>query len=117
MTRRPLSVTVIGWLFIAAGVTGLAYHAGDFRTMRPAEYALVCFVRLLAVIGGVFVLRGRDWARWLVAAWMAYHVALSVLHTPVELVMHAVLLVVVAGCLFHPKATVYFRAARAREGT
>ena len=53
MTRRPLSVTIVGWLFIAAGVTGLAYHAGDFRTMRPAEYALVCFVRSLAVVGGV----------------------------------------------------------------
>jgi hypothetical protein len=117
MTRRPTSVTVIGCLYIATGVTGLAYHAGDFRTMRPGEYALVCFVRLLAVVGGAFVLRGRDWARWLLVAWMAYHVALSALHTPVELVMHAVLLVVIAYFLFRPKASAYFRHARAGAGT
>ena len=49
MNKRPLSVTVIGWLFIAAGVVGLAYHAGDFKTLRPLQYALACFVRLLAV--------------------------------------------------------------------
>ena len=29
MSRRPLSVTLVGWLFIAAGARGLANHAGD----------------------------------------------------------------------------------------
>lgn len=112
--QRPISVTIIGCVFIAAGVMGLVYHAGDVRTSRPAEYALVCFVRLLAVIGGVFLLRGHNWARWLVIAWMAFHVALSVMHTPVELIMHAVLLVAIAWFLFRPRAAAYFRPALAR---
>ena len=116
MNKRPVSVTIIGCIFIVAGVVGLTYHAGDFRTVRPAEYALVCFVRLLAIIGGAFLLRTRDWARWLLVAWMAWHVALSVLHTPVELVMHAVLLVVAAWFLFQPKTSMYFRRAREQEG-
>ena len=63
MHRRPLSVTLVGWLFMVAGVVGLAYHAGNVRTLRPAEFALVCFVRLLAVVGAVFLLRGHGWAR------------------------------------------------------
>src|SRR3989442_16009799 len=109
MNKRPLSVTLIGWLFIAAGGIGLAYHAAEFRTRRPLEFAVVCFVRLLAVVGGAFLLRGRNWARWLLLAWMAYHVLLSVLHTPVELVMHGVLLAVIAYFLFRPKASAYFR--------
>jgi hypothetical protein len=109
MIKRPISVTLIGVVFIVAGATGLAYHATDFRTMRPAEYALVCFVRLLAVVGGAFLLRGKNWARWLVIAWMAFHVALSVLHTPVEVAMHAVLLLIIAWFLFRPKASAYFR--------
>jgi hypothetical protein len=112
-TRRPVPVTVIGCVFIVAGVVGLAYHAGDVRTLRPAEYALVCFVRLLAIVGGVFLLRGQNWARWLVLAWMAFHVALSVMHTPAELIMHAILLAVIAFFLFRPKASAYFRPARA----
>ena len=102
---------MIGWLFIAAGLVGLAYHAGEFRTVRPDEYAVVCFVRLLAVVGGAFLLRGRNWARWLVVAWMAFHVALSVLHTPAELIMHAVLLVLIAWLIFRPKASAWFRPA------
>jgi hypothetical protein len=106
--KRPASVTAVGALFVAAGVVGLAYHAGDFKTLRPLEYGLVCFVRLLAVLGGVFVLRGRNWARWLVIAWMAFHVALSVLHTPAELATHAVLLALIAWLLFRPKARAYF---------
>ena len=112
MKRRPLSVTIIACLFIAAGVVGLAYHAGDFRTRPPLEYAFVCFVRLLAIIGGVFILRGRNWARWLLLAWIAYHVVLSAFHELSGLVVHAVLLVVVAYFLFRPRASAYFRRAR-----
>jgi uncharacterized membrane protein len=104
-------VTIIGCIFIAVGVVGLVYHAGEIRTARPAEYIPICFVRLLAVVGGVFLLRGHNWARWLLVAWMAFHVALSVMHTPVELIMHAVLLVVIAFFLFRPKVSAYFRPA------
>ena len=61
---------MIGLVFIAAGVVGLVYHAGNVRTLRPSEYALVCFVRLLAVVGGLFLLGGRNWARWLLLGWI-----------------------------------------------
>ena len=111
MKSRPLSVTVIGWLSIAAGVVGLAYHAGEFRARPPLEYAIVCFVRLLAILCGVFVLRGRNWARWLLLAWLAYHVALSAFHRLSQLVIHGLLLAAVAYLLFRPRASAYFRGA------
>ena len=109
MRRRPVSVTVVGWLFIAAGVIGLAYHAGDF-TQRPfrSDVVWVALVRLLAVIGGVFLLRGHNWARWLLLAWLAFHVALSALHTPFELVFHALLFLAIAYLLFRAPASAYF---------
>jgi hypothetical protein len=111
MNKRPLSVTVVGWLFIVTGVVGLVYHAGEIKTLRPLEYALVCLVRLLAIFGGAFLLRGRNRARWLVVAWLAFHVALSVLHTPAELAMHAALLVLIAWLLFRPKSSAWFKPA------
>ncbi|HZN63783.1 MAG TPA: hypothetical protein VFB66_00655 [Tepidisphaeraceae bacterium] len=113
MRRRPVSVTVVGWLFIAAGVVGLAYHVGDFRTPRPFRDGVVwvALVRLLAVAGGVFLLRGHNWARWLLLAWLAYHVVLSALHTPFELVFHGVLLLAIAYLLFRPGASAYFAAS------
>jgi hypothetical protein len=113
MTKRPLSVTLISCLFIAAGVVGLAYHAGEFKSRPPLEYALVCFVRLLAILCGIFMLRGRNWARWLLLAWIAYHVVLSAFHSLSELAVHGLLFVVVAWFLFRPKVSAYFRGARA----
>jgi hypothetical protein len=115
MRKRPLSVTVIGCLFVAAGVVGLAYHASEFRERPPFEYVLVCFVRLLAIISGVFMLRGSNWARWLLLAWIAYHVILSAFHTLSEFVTHGVLFAVVAYFLLRPRVRAYFRATRAES--
>jgi hypothetical protein len=115
MNKRPLLITVIGCIFIAAGVIGFAYHVTEFRIQRPFEYEIVwvCLLRLLAILGGVFVLRGKNWARWLLLAWLAYHVILSAFHPLSELVVHSLLFAVVAYVLFRPPASAYFRGARA----
>ena len=115
MNRRPISVTVIGCIFIAAGVIGFAYHVSEFKPQRPFQYDLVwvSLLRLLAIVGGVFVLRGKNWARWLLILWMAYHVVLSAFHSPVELAMHGLLLAVIAYVLFRARASDYFRSAGA----
>ena len=117
MKKRPLSVTIIAWIFVAVGVVGLAYHATEFKIARPFENdaVWVCFVRLLAIVGGVFMLRGQNWARWLAVSWMAWHVILSFFHPLSELIVHALLLAVIACFLFRPRASAYFRAARTRS--
>ena len=114
MKKRPLSVTIIAWLYIAMGVVGLAYHATEFKLARPFENDAVwiCLVRLLAIIAGAFLLRGRNWARWLSIAWMAWHVGLSAFHPLPELIMHSVLLGVFALFLLRPPASAWFRAAK-----
>jgi hypothetical protein len=115
MNKRPLLVTVIGCIFVAAGVIGFAYHLTEFKTQRPFEYSIlwICLLRLLAILGGVFVLRGNNWARWLLLVWIAYHVILSAFHPLSELVAHGLLLAVIAYVLFRPQASAYFRSARA----
>ena len=113
MNKRPLSVTVIGCIFIAAGVVGFAYHVPEFKSLRPFPNEIVwgLFVRLLAVLGGVFVLRRHNWARWLLLAWIGFHVVLSAFHSWSELIVHAVVFVVVGYVLFRPRASAYFRDA------
>ena len=113
MNKRPISVTVIGCIFIAAGVVGFAYHVTEFNTQRPFKFdlVLVTVLRLLAIVGGVFVLRAKDWARWLLIVWMAYHVVLSAFHSPLELVVHGLLLAVIAYVLLRTRASEYFRSA------
>src|SRR5439155_11482693 len=115
MNKRPRSISVISWLFVAAGAIGLAYHATEFKVDRPFQYDVVwvCLVRLLAILCGVFMLLGSNWARWLLLVWFAYHVILNAFHSPVALIVHSLLLAVIAYFLFRPPASAYFRRARA----
>lgn len=109
MTQRPLSVTVIGCLYIAMGAIGFAYHFTEFKT-RPFQYdfAWVELLRLMAIACGVYVLRGYSWARWLALAWIGYHVILSAFHTLPELAIHTLFCAVLAYFLFRPTASRYF---------
>jgi hypothetical protein len=107
--KRPLLVTLIGYLFIASGTIGIIYHAPGLKEIntRP-EVILVLFVRMLAILGGVFTLRGANWARWLLVIWIAYHVILSYFHSPVELITHLIVFAFITIGLFHAKVTWYF---------
>jgi uncharacterized membrane protein HdeD (DUF308 family) len=114
MNKRPLSVTIIACIFIAAGVIGVAYHLAEFNTQHPFQDGGVWLfvVRLLAIVGGVFMLRGRNWARWLSMLWIGCHVILSAFHSLPELAMHVLLFAVFAYFLFRASPMQYFR----REG-
>jgi uncharacterized membrane protein HdeD (DUF308 family) len=118
MNKRPISVTVIGWLFIAAGIVGFAYHVTKFKTKPQFSYELVwvCLLRLLAILAGIFLLRGKNWARWVLLVWIAYHVVLSAFHSLSEVAVHSLLIVVVAYFLLRPKAADYFRDTRGDHG-
>ncbi len=109
MTKRPVSITILGWIFIAAGSVGLIYH---FRELTPfsSEALWISLVRLIAIVAGIFLLRGQDWARWLALLWMAFHVVVSIFHSWSQVAMHALFLIVIAWLLFRPVATAYFRS-------
>ncbi|MDE3058983.1 MAG: hypothetical protein KGJ59_13610 [Bacteroidota bacterium] len=111
MMRRPPLITIIGWLFIIAGAIGIVYHATEinFHNLLEIDLLLALVVRLLAVAGGIFLLRRASWARWLLVAWLIFHTVLSAFHQISELIMHSVLLAVVAFFLFRQTANLYFR--------
>jgi hypothetical protein len=115
MNKRPLSVILIGCIYIATGAIGLVYHLSKYRLQDPFEYDIVwiALVELIAITAGIYMLRGRNWARWLAIAWIAFHVVLSAFGPRSELLMHLLLCVVFAYFLFRPQATRYFHAAGA----
>jgi hypothetical protein len=106
--KRPLAVTVIGCVFIAAGVMGVAYHISDGPFDRGAIALLA--VRVLAIVAGVFLLKGQNWARWVALGWMGFHVVVSAFHSVGEFAMHSVLMVVIGYFLLRPPGSEYFRA-------
>jgi hypothetical protein len=114
MTRRPLSVTLLSVLIAAAGAVGLAYHLSELNLRHPFQnYVLwVGLIRLVAIVCGVYMLRGDNWARWLAMVWIGFHVVISGFHSLPEFAFHGLLFAVFAYVLFRPQATEYFRAGR-----
>jgi hypothetical protein len=111
MNKRPLSVTILSLLIIAAGAVGLAYHLTEFKPQHPLQNGAVwvLLLRVSAIVGGVFMFRGNNWARWLTLAWIALHVVISVFRSLGEVAAHALLLAVFAYFLLRAPAAHYFR--------
>jgi hypothetical protein len=114
MNKRPLSVTLIGLLFLIAGVIGVAYHATDFKMQSPfpSELVWVLAIRFLAIVFAIFLLRGKNWARWLLIIWITYHVVLSGFHSSSQLIVHGLLLALVTYFLFRRSASIYFHSLK-----
>lgn len=113
MNERPLSVTILSVVLIATGAFGLIFHLRESTAQRAFDYGIVwiSFVRLIAIVCGVYMLRGRNWARLLSLAWISFHVILSIFHSLVELGLHVAVWAVFAYFLFRPRASAYFRGA------
>ncbi len=112
MNKRPIPVTIIAWVYIATGAVGLVYHFRDLNAGSVFRYDALWIelVRMAAVVCGAFMLRGRDWARWVAVAWIGFHVIVSAFHTLPELAMHCLFFAVIAWFLFRGDATRFFRA-------
>jgi hypothetical protein len=110
MNKRPLTVTIIAFLLIAAGVFGLAVHIRDLLSQKPFHFVdlWIPIVALLPAVFGVFILLGHSWARWLALAWMAFHVAISFFDSVEKVAVHLLLLALIAYCLFRAGARAYF---------
>ena len=110
MKKRPLAVTILSWLLIVVGLVGLVYHAQELDLRQPFQNDIVWveLVRVLAIVSGIFMLRGRNWARLLAMAWIAFHVVISIFHSWSQVAMHALILLVFAFFLFRPAANRYF---------
>ena len=124
MNKRPPSVTLISWVFIALGVIPIvinllppigeaaAQHLAEARPQHPVQDVLIAAVRLLAVLGGTFMLRGANWARWLLLAWVGFHIYVGFLHSVFAGLVHGGLFSVMAYCLFRLQVTDYFRGGK-----
>jgi len=114
---RPPSLTLIGWLFIATGCGVLVHSARsatDPRMRLLGEVLPMAGSGLLALVGGAFALRGRDWARWCLVAWMGGHVLLGLGHSLPKLLVHLGLFAPITIALFRPSASSFFERTKQR---
>ena len=108
-TRRPVPVLAVAFLFLAVGIVGFVFH---FRQLPQPDAVWIEITEALAILAGAFMLRGRNWARWLALAWMAFHVGLSAFGTVQELVIHCVIFAGIVWLLFRADSRSYFRPSK-----
>jgi hypothetical protein len=111
MKKRPIAVTIIGWLLVLVGAAGSVYNfrmVGLHHVFHGGN-VWIFVVEVIALVCGIFLLRGKNWARWLALAWMGFHVGFSFLVSWSQGTMHAVILLILAYFLFRSDAQVYFR--------
>jgi len=108
--KRPISVTILACVYLAAGAIGFAYHFRELLSLQQ-DSIWAELTEFLAIVCGAFMLRGHNWARWLALAWIVFHVVLSAFHSVREFAIHGLFCAVIAWILFRSQATRYFRSA------
>ena len=109
---RDRSVIVVGVIFLALGALDITRGLAPLFASAPhwhmaADDVEVLAIGIAAIIGGVYVLKGRNWARWLLAVWMAFHVAISI-GEPGKLVAHLLIFGFIAFLLFRRGVSHHF---------
>lgn len=111
----PKSVLAIGILFAGTGLLdlywGLSPLLGGTARWKGDDLEIVG-IGMAAVVGGMWTLKGCNWARWLLAIWMVLHILLSASSLS-TVAIHVVIFVIVMVALFNPTASRYFRSRKA----
>jgi hypothetical protein len=114
--RRMPSIVAVGVLFLLLGILdvwrGIAPLFGTVTRLATDDMQVLA-IGIAALVGGGFLLRGHNWARWLLAVWMLFHVAISVGQTG-KLIAHALIFGFLAFWLFRPGARLYFAGGHRR---
>jgi hypothetical protein len=125
--KRPLSITIIAWLSILAGVVCflfllfVALYADSASSQNPLGRfrgaGLFIVGTMAALAGGVLVLRGLSLGRLLILAALVALLAESLEQQALVIVTYGLLLVVCGYFLFRPQASDYFRGSGKERGS
>lgn len=129
--KRPISLTILGWLLVVLDAGNLVYLPLSLRNpraiallsqyrVRPGVTILVgLIVAMSCIVAGVAILNGRAWGRTLYVGASLAGLAISAVTMPADttmviaLVPSALLFVLFAYLLYRRPATAYLHRARA----
>ena len=120
MEKRPRSIIVIGLLFILLGTITLVHAVVELinttdRLTDLKSHWMIYLSALAAIVGGAFLLKGHNWARWLLVLWMLFHIVVGALHGLVPLLTHVVIFSAILLFLFRRPASTYFSSTNADQ--
>lgn len=107
--KPPITVIIAGCIYILGGAIPVAYQINKIAEISSNhDMAWVVGLGVLAVIGGIYVIRGANWARWLLLAWIIFHVVISFYGDTMKIIGHSLFAVLTYILLFNKRANTYF---------
>jgi len=94
-------------MFMAVGGAGVIHHFSQ-PNFGGLDQLWLAAVRALPAWAGMMLLRGRNWSRWLLAAWLGGHVMLGLHHGFFKFAAHGLLFAAVVFCLFRKTSASFF---------
>jgi hypothetical protein len=130
MTNRPTSITVIAWILIGMGALGLLQvplltndprhqeYLAKIPVPIPIQYAITIGGAIADVVCGYFMLRGRNWSRYVFVVSSVIVFAFALATSPIKIVMipGMIGLLVIMYFLFRPPASAFFAMGGAEVG-
>lgn len=137
MSGRPTSITVIAWILIAIGILDIVGRAVSMLRNNPAanertaewmakipvpipiQHTMSIAGTAVSLVCGYFLLRGRNWARYLYVIWMILGAFYSLVISQFKfmLIPGMAFVVLISYLLFRPPANAFFAAGGANVGT
>lgn len=124
MTKRPLAVTIISWFLVIGGVISVFSITFSLNNPMakemmsksllplPVQVAMMFAGMVVSFSSGIAMLKGKRWGRTLYVAWSAVGFAVSLVTSPMRVMLIPAILVfgIIVYFLFRPNANEYFKA-------
>jgi len=125
MNKRPTSITVIAYALIVLSALSLVVSSFSFRLPEtkelmskspipvPVQVAMLYIGTTISIVAGIFMLRGRNWARllYVIASGLGLIIGFATSPMKAALIPGTLMFAVICFFLFRPKANEYFRAS------
>ena len=113
MRKRPFEVTFSGWLFVGVGIFATVFQLSHGTLDR--WMIVIVLEEFVAIVAGVFLLRGARWARWLALAWIAGHAIAFVFISVSSALPHVALFLVFGYVLLGPPTSQYYQRGQSNS--
>jgi hypothetical protein len=125
MKKRPLALTIIGWILIVMGIFSMFATSANLKNQKIIEYmsqsplplsiqyAILTLGVMFMTISGLGILKGKNWGRLLYVGWGlgSFLMSLAIGTMQVSMIPGMIIFLITAYFLFRPDANVYFSPA------
>jgi len=113
MNNRPPTITVLAVLYMVAGLVSTSYYFNEFK-IPPHTFLsivgtfLMFVIGTFAIIAGYYMLRCKNWARWLAISWSIFQVLVNAVRSPGGIIIQGAFVFLVYLFLFGKEANEWF---------